>query len=137
MPFPGFFLWLVTFSILAAGCGRFKDKFGRIEEERTQVSLENDRGALSTLTLNGGILVYFEDKSDSNKFFIFKLNNDSETRSVTVPNGVYKVYAVGFSGSNNLEGNGYCSLGDGGADVSLSGAAKTVTLTFSQSNCSF
>jgi hypothetical protein len=84
-------------------------------------------------------MVYFVNQANTETGRVFGFDSESQinSKSVVLPNGPYKVYAYGWDSGSPFQGNVRCGYGDGGSDVNLSGAAKTVTLTFNKANCSF
>lgn len=132
-------LSLVFFVPALVGCGKFADKFSRINGDVTRVYFSSRNDELhGAAVLNGGLMIYFkENTNDSGKVFGFSNEDLVNSKSVLLPNGVYKVYAFGWSGSNPLEGQVRCGYGDGGSDLTLSGASRTVNITLNQSNCAF
>lgn len=124
----------------ATGCGKFADKFSRINGDVTRVHFDNRNGDIQPLgTLNGGLMIYFMDANDlhSGRAFGFSSEDAVLAKSVLIPNGTYKVYALGWDGANKIEGQSRCGFGDAGQTITLSGAAKTVSIGMSATNCSF
>ncbi len=129
---------LLVLSLTLPACGKFKEKFGRLEDGYTRVYLQGEQNPYA-VSLVGGVMVYFIDNGNPNlgHAFAFASESDANSRSVVVPNGNYKVYTLGFLGTPNIENQGYCGFGDGGAVVNLSGSAKSVSIAMSTGNCNF
>ena len=131
-------LSLSVFGILIlAACGNLREKFGRKEGGYTKVSLSNQ--SRTAATLNGGLMVYFVEVApkDGGLGFGFQTETAALNRALAIPNGAYKVYAIGYDGAANLEGDGFCGYGNGGAVVTLSGGATNVNLDISRDTCNF
>lgn len=125
---------------LLTGCGKFTDKFSRINGDVTRVYFDSRNDQMhNAAVLNGGLMIYFMDASnhDAGKAFGFSSEDLVNSKSVLLANGQYKVYAYGWSGSNKLEGQVRCGYGDGGNVITLSGAATTVSISLNQGNCAF
>lgn len=136
--------WILGIAMLApvlTGCGKFADKFSRINGDVTRVHFDNGRrGELhGESVLNGGLMVYFLDVGDMDRGRIFGVAHEDLIlqKSFLIPNGQYKVYAYGWAGTNPLEGQVKCGWGDNGQIIALTGATTTVNLLLSASNCSF
>jgi hypothetical protein len=124
--------------LLFPGCGKFFDKFSRLDEGYTRVELVGDRNPGATL--NGGVMVIFARSSDDGgSAFGFSSAELAGGRTVVVPNGSYKVLAYGAEEGTGkiLQGQAKCGLGNGGALVNLSGGGTTVSIQMSAANCGF
>lgn len=129
---------LLAVALTLTGCGKFLEKFSRLDEGYTRVELQGNRNAVATM--NGGVMVIFarDGAEDGGSAFGFTSTELAMGRTVVVPNGSYKVYAFGAEHATNLlEGQAKCGLGNGGSVVSLSGGATTVSITMSAANCAF
>lgn len=140
MRLGGFLLFAALASALT-GCGKFMDKFSRINGDVTMVHFSSRGGGEFQIAgvLTGGLMLYFIDQGDTKKGRAFGFASEDELKnsSVLLPNGTYRVYAYGWDGGQKLAGYSRCALGDGGSDVVLSGAARTVTLTLDMASCQF
>jgi hypothetical protein len=140
MRLGGWILGILVLMPALMGCGKFADKFSRINGDVTRVHFDNSRNdQVEGQTLSGGLMIYFIDQNDTNKGRAFGFNSESAVlgKSVLIPNGSYRVYAYGFAGANMLEGQVKCGRGDGGQLITLGGSAKTVTIDLSASACGF
>lgn len=129
---------LLVLAMALPGCGKFFDKFSRLDEGYTRVELVGDRGPGAAL--NGGVMVIFSrSPGDGGSAFGFTSAELAGGRTVVVPNGSYKVMAYGSEeGSGKiLQGQAKCGLGNGGALVNLSGGGATVSIQMSAANCAF
>lgn len=129
-------LFVLAFAL--PGCGKFLDKFSRLDEGYTRVELVGDRGPGAAL--NGGMMVIFSRTSDEGgSAFGFTSAELASGRTVVVPNGSYKVMAYGSEEGTGkiLQGQAKCGLGNGGAVVNLSGGGTTVSIQMSATNCGF
>lgn len=128
---------LLVLAFALPGCGKFLDKFSRLDEGYTRVELLGDRSPGAAL--DGGIMVIFGRSGSGNggNAFGFSSAELANGRSVVVPNGSYKVYAYGADSGGILQGQAKCGLGNGGADVNLSGGSTTVSISLSAANCAF
>lgn len=125
---------------LATGCGKLSEKFGRIREGESRVTfaLAGDEKNFSSFnTLQGRALVYLVGVNGTNFTTNLELDNETSDYTVVVPNGQYKVYAVGWAGPNSVEGQSYCGFGSSGNVISLQGGATTVPIGMTVGNCDF
>ncbi len=121
-------------------CGKFTDKFSRINGDVTRVHFSSRNDQMhGAAVLNGGLMIYFVDQinADKGKVFGFASEDLVNSKSVLLPNSQYKVYAYGWAGSGGIEGQVRCGYGDGGATITLSGASTTISITLNASNCDF
>ena len=118
-----------------AGCGKLEEKFGRQRAGETTVHFRaTGPGAVA---LNGKVLVYLVGADGNPVTLNGVLDSDTSGGSISAPNGVYKVGAVGWAGLNVAEGGSYCGygFGDPNAKVILAGSAVTVPIPMAFSNC--
>lgn len=127
---------LVTIAILASSCAKLSKKFGRIESDSTKVFFSQEKGLDTFSSLNGGVMIYALSSSvGAKKTFLFS-NEDLATgaAAVTLKNGIYKFYLVGFS-STGMQGGVKCAAGNGASDVTLSGASQSISFTANAASC--
>jgi hypothetical protein len=125
-------LGLVLFTaILLSGCS----KFGRLsesEKEFTDVSFGSASQFSSLNSQNGGVVIWGVAGEQS---FALTLTNEGDTsspRSIRLPNGAWTFSAVGWTGSNALEGTVRC----GQTLAVLNGTSQTVNIEISNAPCS-
>lgn len=121
-------------------CGKFTDKFSRINGDVTRVHFSSRNDQMhGAAVLNGGLMIYFVDQSNADKGKVFGFASEDlvNSKSVLLPNSQYKVYAYGWAGASVLEGQVRCGYGDGGATITLSGASTTISITLNATNCDF
>jgi hypothetical protein len=131
---------LFLFFIVAASltsCGKFQEKFSKINEGFTRVHLDPGEDPLSTM--DGGIMIYFINANDAEmgKAFGFTSQGDIIGKSVIVPNGNYRVFALGTTGANVLEGQAKCAKANNGNPVGLVGGTASIALNMTNAGCSF
>lgn len=140
-------------SLISTGCGMF-DGYGRISrpEGYTQVTvssafssdLAQQNRTLLIAELTGGIMIYFVGilgNPHSESVFI---PNELSDIAVSVPNGPYHIYSVGFTGPSfgidkYLTGSpsAKCGVGKIGTsrEISLSGIDTTVSIELISTGC--
>lgn len=126
--------------LLTTGCGELRERFGRQESGSTSLSFSLDKGNDPTAmpSLDGRILVYLVGVNGTDYTTNVELQNQADNqKSITVPNGQYKVYSVGWVGTNPVENQAYCGFGAGGNVISLTGQSTDVPITMTTSNCGF
>lgn len=132
--------WMLL-AVLAAGCGEFRQKFGRNESGMTQVqfALPSDELHASGVLVRG-MMIYMA-RTDNQFVTNLKLSSEDEaaTASITIPNGVYEMFAVGWNGASPFQVSGglRCakrSVEDGTA-VTLGGGSTTISLVMNNANC--
>lgn len=133
---------VLAFAAALAGCGRISEKFGRSSGGYTTVTFNSrPAGAHSIFYTpqSGGVMIYFSRVGDNMGGLAFGFPHDAAVAgaSISVPNGSYKVYALGWEGSNPLEGNTRCAFGNGGAYINLVGGGATVSLSLTDTACAF
>lgn len=132
---------LLFLCLFLAGCGSYLDRFSRQEEGQTQVTVGD--ASPQSATLLGGVMLYFVrlQPDGSNGDFGRAVGMSTEDlaagKIVSLPNGTYKTYGLGFLGPNPLGGAVMCAFGNLGNPLSLFGSNVTVNFTFSYANCSF
>lgn len=124
---------LCAIALTVASCGKFdrNDNGGY-----TNVTFSRAQGRFSaSATLTNGILIYAYSASFATNL---KLNDETGTASIMLPNGDYTFYAFGYG--YNIDANGVdlrCAIGGGtGNPISLTGSSVVIPLNFMQSNCS-
>ncbi len=124
--------------LLFTGCGKFFDKFSRLDSGFTRVNLQSNGDPTAT-TLSGGFMIYFvrQDVQNTGKVFGFPSEVEANSRTVVLPNGLYRVYAFGFDGSNKLEGQARCGYGNQGTLVALNGSPASVDIALNMTSCGF
>lgn len=123
-----------------AACGKFADKFSRINGSFTRVHFSGREDSLEQATVDGGIAIYFINAADNNqgRTFVFSSKEAINSKSVVLPNGQYKVFAFGWDGpSYPFTGSSRCGKGDNGSLITLSGASTTVAIGLDPGNCSY
>ena len=125
----------LLFPLLLFSCGYIDKKFGR-SQGYSQVTIQQSRnqGLNTSSILNGGLIVYAVKEDGSRK--AASLSNENGSLTITLPNGSYQFYAVGWP-KVGLESsppayNLRCAtIGP----LALTGQSTTVSLTMNSSNC--
>lgn len=86
---------LIFLSLSLPACG----KFARLESSsRTSLTISGTSPGMGPLTiLTGRVMIYIIGQGGTDFVKAFSLENEdyAASRTVSVPNGVYKVYAIG------------------------------------------
>jgi hypothetical protein len=116
------------------GCGKFDRASG---PGTTTVSFSAQQSATASV-INGGLLVY----AYSNNFTTnIRLNNESGGGSITLPNGSYSFYALGYATSfgsefsDNEDNQPFCAVVGEGSPIVLNGTPIAVSLQLRRQNC--
>jgi hypothetical protein len=139
------FVWIFVIALLGA-CGMIRDKFGRLENGSTLLTVKIPQDSMSTSawpSINGGIMIYIVGVNGSPFATTAPINpggGSSASVDINVPNGTYKVYALAWDGpssGNNLQGQIGCGQSSGTG--TLTGAPETVNITIGNTpaDCSF
>jgi hypothetical protein len=136
--------------LLLSSCGWVDDRFGRIQGASTEANFKfNQDQEFSTqaLELYGNIAIYLVGVNGNPYSTNLVIGNRFEPASITLPNGSYRAYAVGWEGDNSgactspspcspVQGQARCS--DPNAPVvNLTGGRASVNLNLSTSHCDF
>jgi hypothetical protein len=127
-------LWVACLALCACG------KFSRLDDGGfTTVNFangfQNFREDLQTsAVLNGGLMIYaYSENYVTNKMLSTEL---AAAGSITLPNGAYTFYAVGYPDSSNpLAYTSRCAIAGGNVPIQLNGSQVTVTLNLTSSAC--
>lgn len=116
-----------------SSCG----KFDRIDNggftNVTFASARNEHYLTSSTLTNGIIITAYSDTYATN----MKLSDETSAASITLPNGTYSFFGFGYGYSIDSNGSEIrCAVKDGANAVVLNGTAQTVSLDFTQLNCS-
>lgn len=124
---------------LLTACGKFAEKFSRINGSYTAVHFDHRQNQILPATVDGGIMIYFIDQVDSSRGFSFGFssNESVNTKPVLLPNGQYRVYAYGWDGASTLAGQTRCGKGSNGDLITLAGSSTTISLNLDPGNCQF
>lgn len=142
---------LLFFVLVLSSCGKFQDKFSRIQNDRTnlEINTAGDKGALGTMAQElwgrSIVVVVGQDGLAYSRSVI--VSDKTEPLSLNLPNGNYKAYAVGWDGDFSgacpnpancypVQGQAYCSSPNG-IPLSLTGGNSSVTITLSTAGCDF
>lgn len=142
-------LWLLVI-LFASSCGWVDSRFSRIEGGHTEAKFNfgND-GDFSTaaLELYGNIAIYLVGVNGTPYSTNMTLGSKFDNSSITLPNGSYRVYAIGWEGDNSgaCTAPSPCSPGQGQVRCSsdslpilnLTGGSASVNLSMSTANCNF
>lgn len=140
-----FFLLVVLF---ASSCGWVDSRFGRIEGGSTEASFRFNQGSdfsAQALELYGNIAIYIVGVNGNPYSTNLLLGSKFDGASITVPNGPYKVFAIGWDGDNGgactapspcspVQGQTRCSEPEV-APIQFSGGSTTVNLELSSVHC--
>ncbi len=128
-------IFLFLISLFLAGCGKLEN-FARLDDRFTRVYLDADPRLVS---MDGGLMIYFISTGDPNygRVFGFPSKGDVVSKSVVVPNGSYRVFFLGTTGANKIEGQAKCGRGNGGNPVLLNGGSTTIGVDMTASACGF
>lgn len=130
---------LLAFLFLAQGCGRLSETFGRDKSQYTRVNFNAERAPFAGIFSQDGYVMIYFTRGSGQGGLAFGFNNEADViqNSIVVPNGVYQVYALSFAGPAAFEGQARCALGNGGAEISLTGSAQTISIDLTTANCGF
>lgn len=130
---------VLLFIPFIVACGKFADKFSRINGSFTQVHLSDRSRHELTATVDGGLMIYFVEEGNPHqgRSFGFTSSEAASGASVMLPNGQYRVYAYGWDGASIFTGQARCGRGDNGALITLGGSSTTVTLNMDPAHCQF
>ncbi|MGZ3705451.1 MAG: hypothetical protein ACXVA8_05460 [Bdellovibrionota bacterium] len=137
--------WLTISCFMAAvctliACGKLNDNFGRLHSDYTLVKFEGQRSGFEADTvLSGGMMIYIMSQNSGGTGMIAGFGNDSQANSATVavPNGTFKIFAVGYDGTSVGSGQARCGYGASGQPVTLSGTPTTISIDMNQATCNF
>ena len=115
---------------LFCSCG----KFSRLENGGyTKVEFQKNQDPKAAV-LNGGIMIYAYSPSFTTST---KVNDETGSASMTLPNGAYSFYAIGYGvvlGSTYTEDTDiHCAVV---GDTALTGTARTISLNLTKAQCS-
>lgn len=145
------YLSLLVMIFALHSCGLVEDRFGRLPEgSTTTTSFVFDReGDYSTqaLELYGGIAIYLVGTNGNGFSTNLWLRDKFDRREITVPNGSYRVYAVGWEGDNSgpcatptpcapAQNQARCSDPNMPV-VNMTGGITNVALNMSTGHCDF
>jgi hypothetical protein len=149
MRWSAFLIFILSVCLLS-GCGWINKKYGRSDSNSTNLSFNfSKNGGMSTqaLELYGGIGIYIVGQNGAPSSNIL-ISNKFEAASISLPNGLYKIYSVGWDGEyssspctvadpcSSVMGQAHCS-DPNGVSLNLAGGSTSVSLALSQSNCAF
>jgi hypothetical protein len=122
------------------GCGKFLSNFDRLPNESTTVSFKSDHPAFEAATSQlGGVMFYLINTAAGGIGMIgsFPTEDAMNAATLVIPNGVYKLYALGYAGSSPGGGQVRCGFGNSGANITLNGGNASIPIDISQPNCGF
>lgn len=130
------FSLLFVATLFLGSCGqysRFADRTDGLTTVRFGTGPTNGPAAL---TLTGGVMIYAigEGGLPQRTIKLVDAGNASGSRSLTLPNGSYRFYALGYSAAN-LQGTVACGSANAGEPLALNGTARTVELNLTHTNC--
>jgi hypothetical protein len=142
-------VWLIL-ALFLSSCGWVDSRFGRLDTNSTVTTFQFDHGSdfsASALELYGYIAIFLVGIDGNAYSTNMTLGSKFDSGSITLPNGNYRVYAVGWDGDNSgactapspcspVQGQARCS-DPGMPSISLAGGSTTVNLTLNTANCSF
>lgn len=141
--------WLLSI-LLISSCGWVDQRFGRMEGGSTEAHFQFGNGgdfSAQALELYGNIAVYLVGVNGTPYSTNMTLGNKFDNASITLPNGSYRVYAIGWDGDNSgaCTAPSPCSPGQGQVRcsspnlpvLSLTGGTASVNLTMNTANCDF
>ena len=127
-------LWWACLGLCACG------KFNRIEnggftEVKFARSFMSYGDSIDSMVLDGGVMIYAYSSS-----YVTNLKLSSESAapgaSLTLPNGEYSFYAVGYTdAAYPLRSSTRCAIVGSGTPVTLDGTSRTITLNMDRSTC--
>lgn len=125
-------------SLVLVACGKFSEKFSRLKKDYTMVSFQPDRNSFQTMTTQaGGVMVYLVNQSGGNNMVLGFADETMSTTPVAVPNGTYKIYALGYQGPPIGGGQVRCGYVNSGSALTFNGTAQSATVVLNQTTCTF
>lgn len=140
---------------LLSGCGNFQEKFSRLSNDRTTLQIQTSGGASGdgdsigpfAKELWGRSYIAIVGQNGLNYSRGLVVPDKTQLMSLSLPNGQYKLYAVGWDGDfggpcanpNNcypVEGQAYCS-DPNGIVLNLSGGSISITINLAAASCNF
>lgn len=92
---------------------------------------------LMTPVLGGRAIVYFVS-TDGNYARAIGLLNEEDQRTVSIPNGSYKVYAIGWvDPMDPMDSQAKCDTANGGNPITFGGGEKVIQFDLSVAKCQF
>lgn len=135
-------IFSTTISFLAA-CGKITEKFGRIEQGQSKIEFVVPQDPAAAVLVRG-IMIYVYSVNPGGYSTTLKLNSedDAPNRSLQLPNGLYRILALGWNGASPLAvnpgaGGLRCAYGNGGLPLALNGQSETIQLNMSNDGCGF
>lgn len=131
-------LFLSTILLLATltGCGKFAEKFGRLDTSTTEVTIARPKtwqpGQQVMVALTGGLLVYAQNVDVDGRRGSVYMSNEASGVTWSIPTARYRFYVVGYTSTNDLTGTVHCGFSD---PVLLDGSPRTIQLTASSVGC--
>ena len=136
MPFR--LLPLMLLAISLSGCGKFFEKFSRLEEGHTVLTIGpvNDPAERSAILVRGAMIyIIREDATYTTTMALSDELQLANKQSIALPNGRYTFLALGWDGASEMEvsANGLrCEIMNG---EFLTGGSRTVQLIMSNTKC--
>jgi hypothetical protein len=139
----------LSLAITLSSCGYIDKKYGRSDDADTNLSFNlAGSGHFNALSgeLYGGIYVYLVGQNGAPTANVL-MKNVFTLSGITLPNGLYKLYAVGWDGDNSgactaatpcspVQNQTHCS-DPAGVNVNLTGGSQVVSIALNQSNCTY
>jgi len=142
--------WVLCSLLLFTACGKFQEKFGRLNSGETTVTVAPRSGEgiqPYAQEMFGKIMLYFVGVNGHQHTESMNLHDRYDTKDFNLPNGSYRVFAIGWDGDNSgpcaapspcstFQGQARCTP-SAGVPVQLSGGSLTIPLNFAAANCDF
>ncbi len=122
---------LLAVALGCSGCGELRKRFGRLEKDgHSLLKFSSHQDGPHFQTLSGGVMVYVVGSNFRQTYKFADETAAAAGAAVSVPNGTYNVYVVGYTGANMSD-----VLRCGKTSVTLTGSAATVSLSMAIPNC--
>lgn len=143
-------LIFLLFSFLAA-CGPLENAFQRKSDQETRVEFHlqssASHGTMVAQDLYGSLMIYLWGVDGNPNAASLNLDNKYQSGGLSLPNGPYRAYAVGWGGDNSgpcnspspcepVRGQTFCS-DPNGVPINLIGGTVPMTLVMSSANCTY
>jgi len=129
-------------SLVLVGCGGGQGGFTQVTIGGSNSSsvaglYSNDAVRMKSSTtpiMNGGIMIYFLSTNGTSAFSGIYLADETGSTTVSLPNGTYSVYTLGYTQAG-LTGVLKCGRGNNGDPVALLGTDITIAVSLSNQAC--
>lgn len=125
--------------VFFSACGKLEEKFGRERGGYSKLEISLPK-SVSAGELANGVMVYVYNVAEDGFSTTIKFDSEDQaaTKALTLPNGHYKVFAIGWLAGNIFgdSSNGpKCGTTPGDLPISLYGQSASVSLVMNAAGC--